>query len=219
MSHGTYYDSYNVHNPLILHKKYKDIDYKLIQKFIYYNFMQIGELITPLIRDNPDVLFVVASGNSSGSVDREKYLPWDSSEPRQEYPIPTWFGSFAGIYDNVICVAATYDGERLTGSSNTGLSVDFAKFVGTFSVPGDKGWSPFTGTSSAAAETSRLMEQVMLKYGDKLPITPAYLKALTRRVATPKKSMKNQVFSGGMLEDQAVFTELDRLVTEQGQGE
>jgi streptogramin lyase len=201
MSHGVYYDNYILHNPYLIADHFKNVEMDIIQRFLYRNFLAIGDLVENLFRENPDVLFVVAAGNNGDEVDREWFLKWSEDHPKK-YPIPTLYAAYTRKYANVISVASTYDGERLAGGSNYGLSVLLAKHIGTFPVPSPDGWISFGGTSAAAAEISRAIAQKLQR--DDQDWSAADLKRAVSESLTIKPAMAGQTLTGGIF-DQAKF--------------
>jgi hypothetical protein len=219
MSHGTFYENYVLHNPILLHQKYPLADYAIVQRYVYLNFTAMSDVIETIFRDNPNVLFVVAAGNNSEQLDHEVIRQWHEpgDQDRPGPPVvrvPTYFGSFAARYDNVIAVASSYDGQHLAESSNySATGVDFAKLVGTFEVPDfNAKRSRFNGTSAAAAETSRLLERALLNYGDKLELTPHLLKSLSRQVAAKNlvPGLAGKLVVDGILFDNALMDALEK---------
>lgn len=198
MSHGTYFERYVSRNPDLLAAKYPKVDSDVIQRFLYRNFLAIGEVAGELFELNPNVLFVAAAGNYSDDVDRDLPMKWSEENPRWYY-VPTMYASLTDKYANLIAVASTSDGEKLSPGSNYGKSkVAFAVKVGDIKVPGSGSeWTTLGGTSEAAALTTRILSKYIVEVGR--PVSALELKDHALKAVEPRPSMANTLISGGIL--------------------
>ncbi len=221
ISHGSYYSRYRDASLPGLQQQYPKVALADLEKYIYQNFLALGEVVEGLFAENQDVVFVLAAGNYGVQVNQKLQTSWGAGE----VPLPTRYGSYAGIYENVIATAASYDGKKLSDTSNFGADVvDFAKFVGeqnpdVFMTPETPylhngrmvAQDFFTGTSAAAAETSRLYARAILQETGRLVLTPRFLKHFSQQVATRLPDLRGKVVSAGLLEDTVFLAELAKL--------
>lgn len=210
MSHGTYFDRYVSRNPDLLAAKYPNVDIDLIQKFLYRNFMAIGDVVGQLFAKNPTVLFVAAAGNYADDVDRDLPMKWSEDNPHWYY-VPTMYGSLTDKHENLIAVSSTYTGQKLSDGTNYGKTkVAFAKIVGEMKVPDGEGqWTTFGGTSEAAAQTTRIFAEI-LETAIR-PISNLELKELAFKSVDIQESMVDKLMTGGVLNNDRLRGAVDTI--------
>ena len=204
MSHGIYFDHYVLRNPELIRKKFPAVNEEKLQKFLYKNFIAIGELVKEVFAKNPGTIFVLAAGNNDDEVDRDLFPKW-YEDPQKPYPFPTLFSNFTSQFENVISLASSYDGEKIAPGSNYGKkNVFLAKKIGAFSVPDEKGnFILFGGTSAAAAETSRMLSFFLQKFGNQF--SPGEIKKLLAETAKPLHDKPWRATTAGLVDEAAFF--------------
>ena len=144
-----------------------------------WNFDKYSEKLYRLIKENSNVLFICAAGNSSINLDKENIYPCN-------YDL-----------ENIITVGAMDEEGYVYGSSGYGKQVDIVALgVDVEVIVPDNAITKVSGTSIA---TSYVSAAVALMLSLDADLTPYKIKDILKETATPMSTLKGKCDGNGCL--------------------